>query len=292
MNKLRASDFVQFAGCRRSWMYRAIRGWEVESLGRNADMGTAIHAGLAEFYKHPGGYDSSVAFRTATDLKLSYEDACKCQDVVLFFLEHDDTEIEGILTVEEDTDLLIPELDLVIATHFDVAFMEKGFKAPVIRDHKTKDDIPSKYDWFDLDWQMKVYQVAGWKKYGEPCAVEHNLIRREVPPGFGHRPLVNEIHDSKGRIYNKKSTASTDPAKYLKKIRFEKSEATLQHYYKEIVRTAEEMLYAKANPKTYNFNRQSSFLCDGCPFLVPCLREQDGEELPISLVNQLYLKAK
>lgn len=288
MNKLRASDFVQFAGCRRSWMYRAIRGWEVESLGRNADMGTFIHALLGYFYRF--GKLPTVYVDKPTNL--TEEDIIKCYDVAQFFVEHDDTEIEGILTVEEDTDLLIPELDLVIATHFDVAFMEKGFKAPVIRDHKTKDDIPSKYDWFDLDWQMKVYQVAGWKKYGEPCAVEHNLIRREVPPGFGHRPLVNEIHDSKGRIYNKKSTASTDPAKYLKKIRFEKSEATLQHYYKEIVRTAEEMLYAKANPKTYNFNRQSSFLCDGCPFLVPCLREQDGEELPISLVNQLYLKAK
>lgn len=285
MYHLRASDFVDWASCRRKFMYRSVRGWEVPSLGWKADMGTVIHAGIAHWYRT--GQLGAIATDGAV---LSSEDATKCEDVVRYFIEQTTPNRSNVLSVEEDTELLIPELDLVIHTHFDVAKMEAS--GPVIEDHKTKEDIPAEYGWFDLDWQMKIYQVTGWKKYGGPCTVQHNLIRREVPPGFGHRPEYNEMVSSTGKVYNKKSTASTDPRKYIRQIRFEKSEETLAHYYQEIVSSAREIIQAKTLGEGTYYNRQSNFLCGGCPYLVPCIREQDGESIPLSLTEQLYMKAK
>jgi hypothetical protein len=249
-----------------------------------------FHVGVAEVYRNRTSlnYTTDVyaplawtaISQYAAGKPLSSEDINLAYDMCLFYYEnrgHSDP-IGRLLSVEEEIVLPIKTSfgSFEITTHCDLIF-EDSDGVIVVRDHKTKDALPSDYSWFDLDVQMMIYAVAAWRKYGVPCRIEHNLVRREVPPGYGHRPLINEGIDKNGKPYKRRSTASTDPTDYMRRFSFIKSEDTLLEYEARIAEYLEEMHGFGGLPVASAYSRSPGPLCSYCPYQTVCIRELGGE---------------
>jgi hypothetical protein len=162
----------------------------------------------------------------------------------------------------------------IITMKPDLIYLDRAERYHLV-DYKTKDQIPSDYTWFDLDPQMKIYNVGVHEIFGtdKPVFVEHLLIRREVPPGYGHRPTHNHIVDKRGREYDKKSTASTDPDDYIRLFPFCVSAKTVAQFKNNLTDMVREM---ESDPEPH---RSASALCTFCPYFAICRREQAGESV-------------
>lgn len=297
--EVRATDFVEFADCRRKWYYKNIRGFR-PGPSVSMDKGTAIHAGIAGFYKQrmDGETDGGEVFTErlirAACPNLSDEDVEKCVDITRYFIERKaSVEQRKILAVEEEHPLTIGPF--TIHCHLDVV-VEDVWGDPVVIDNKTKGSLPSDYRFFDLDWQMKLYQLAAYDRYEKVPAVEHHLIRREVPPGFGHRPEYNEgIYQSgpqAGKAWRRRSTASTDPDDYIKVYKFQKTKEVLQAYANDVSDMLSEMVMANAAKDRFAFIRKGNYTCNTCPFIETCIREAEGEVVNDDLLKQVYVIRK
>lgn len=303
MIQMHAHDIVTYTRCRRKDYYSRIRGYEVPTLGSKVEVGSMFHAGLSAVYRAgveagamPNFEDVIAKFVAdkwiEEQVQIRVDDEEKAVDMLNYYWQHvgfmETAVIKKVLAVEDELKLVIPELDVEITCRPDFVF-ERLDGRTILRDHKTKDALPSDYSWFDMDPQMMIYQLV-CRQYGwTPATVQHNLVRREVPPGFGHRPEYNEGIDKNGKPYRRKSTGSTEPTDYFRIFEFTKGEATLAAYEKEIFSTVEEMITA---PESLHKRRSVSSMCTYCPFFVICNRELAGETVTDDEASLLFSQSQ
>jgi hypothetical protein len=282
MIEIHAHDIVNFAQCRRKDYYGRVRGWEPLQLSRDIEIGSVFHWLLAQQYK-PG--------ERLIEVSLDEKDMNLAQDMFDFYWQHYGSKetIAEIIAVEQEftLPLWIENKEIKVLCRPDLLFFDEDHRVR-LRDHKTKDKLPSDYDWFEMNLQMMIYQVLA--KYNFPgyrIVVEHNLVRREVPPGFGHRPLMNHIIDKNGKEYDKKSTASQKPEDYVRMYSFQKSDETIKRYAETLTQYVREMLHLSRNDGPWL--RSPGPLCGFCPFFFPCKREFEGEEVSDAEARTLQL---
>jgi hypothetical protein len=273
--EIHAHDIVTFTRCRRRDWYGRVRGIDVPTVGRNAELGSMIHAALTALVL---GKDSRAAIENYAveaaprGVLITEEDKNLAADVAAFTFRHffDELPPREILSAEQEYSLKIANTTITMRP--DLVYRENGIH---LVDYKTKDALPSDYTWFDLDPQMLVYNVGIHERYpDENVFVEHLLIRREVPPGYGHRPEYNEGIDKNGRPYRRKSTASTDPSDYYRLFSFQVNAQTVAAYRAELERIVVEM---EKEADLRGPIRSASMLCPSCPFFAICRRDQAGE---------------
>jgi hypothetical protein len=146
----------------------------------------------------------------------------------------------------------------------------------MIRDHKTGDPAASK-EWLPLDIQTGCYYVTVRGHYGKPLAFEHTFIAREVPPGFGHRPLTTESGKKRS---NTTLESMLDSRRYLQRVFTPLSNEVLDAYTNEIrdlVLEIEHALERDRWPRTPI--KTGPFACSNCAYFDVCKAERSGKEI-------------
>lgn len=110
--------------------------------------------------------------------------------------------------------------NVVFSGVFDVLMQDMSHtrNVAVVKDHKFLGDVKSAAASMPLNIQMLSYESLCWRELGsinsnggyDDVEVIYNMIRKEVPPGFGHRSALTPT--------GKKSTASTNPQDYLQRV--------------------------------------------------------------------------
>ena len=281
------SSFKTYAECKKKWEYRYKRGLvPLQNNTETLDIGTLYHAGMAEGYRH-GIYNLDnwvenahngidITLRDGYDyhgerrvLNVEKEKVQLVKDMLEFYWEnlgqHD--VFDEIIAVEESFSLYIN--GRTITNTFDLLVRQQGRLC--IWDHKTVGSVNDTLAFLPLDMQSNMYQVAAWLKFGEPVEFMYNIARRAVP-----RELT-----ASGR----KSTASKDPADYLRRVNSIKSEGELRYVYEELKNQNQEMRQRTWFPR----EPQKGFMgCNGCAYRDICSAEQTGKRVSKTMLEMSY----
>jgi hypothetical protein len=176
----------------------------------------------------------------------------------------------------------------VVTGAMDTVFRNKTFdnmRVASIHDHKFVGDVGNALDFLPLDTQMLFYEAIMCEILiflGDFDDVEliYDLHRRDVPPGFGHRPLKRNKDGSVA-----KNNASRDPDDYVKRS------APIRHSTKErgaIVRNI--VIPLLSDVWDYRQGRNRSFqrrliktggeACSNCYAQARCTHDILGRHMP------------
>lgn len=294
MPRVRASDLVTWHHCRKKFEYKLARGWEVEDNSASSVIGTAFHAGLAEAYLSDSMTESAHLLATESLIRTpeyaSQENFDLVSDMLDYYWANKSIDIAEVLETEPEMEMTMlcqlpttngPQMSpFTITLHPDLIARDSQGQL-LLLDHKTKKVLPGAYEWFQLSTQMKIYAVACWRKYGEIPKVIHNLVRQQIPPGFGHRDFKRNKDGSPS-----KRQASTDVNDYLRSQAFIKSEDALAFYEQDLRNMCTEIILAITG--IVRFERNEGILCERCPYLLACIREDAGETLTEGQARLLF----
>lgn len=205
-------------------------------------MDEAIARGTAEYRgkEEPLGLNrdqDEETIQTIKDAVCYYADAMAVKDYRRYkFLE-----------IERPYDYTVREIDFSGVMDLVAVDTEHTRKKVVtVFDHKFPGNVKDALDYLRIDVQMLFYEVVVWNslvKNGpyDDVELQFNCIRREVPPGYGARPL----RTANGTL----SKASRDPMDYLRRetlVHSDRQRANVQAYFE---RVAQEVLEKKAESK-------------------------------------------
>lgn len=295
MPRVRATDLVTWRHCRKKFEYKLARGWEVDNESRESVIGTAFHAGLAAAYPSnniDAGVDAMLAYMASRPAFPAHEpiDQALIEDMLRYYWANKTLDIAEVIATEQEMEITLlcpmdtnqgPQMaPFSIVMHLDLVARDSQGQLLVV-DHKTKTRMPGAYEWFQLSTQMKLYSVGAWREYGEVPKVIHNLVRQAVPPGFGHHDWVYNKDGSRS-----KRQASTAVNDYLRSHSFLKSEDALAFYEQDVRGMCKEIILAIMG--AVRFERNDGILCERCPYLAACLREDMGERLTDAQAKLLF----
>lgn len=149
----------------------------------------------------------------------------------------------------------------------------------VVADHKTVGDVNSTMAFLPLDVQMLSYESLAWREAiqmgYDDVEVVYNMIRREVPPGFGHRSALT----ASGKL----STASKNPDDYLKRGSLwhspKEREAIESNFLIPMLSQAAEARHYKG-PLIPTVIRTGGEACFNCDFFARCKANIIGRGQP------------
>jgi CRISPR/Cas system-associated exonuclease Cas4 (RecB family) len=298
------SELSDFDRCRRKYYYNYIRGWVPRSASWSMVIGTAYHAALSAGYRAVQQYDvwytgdawiaeeRAAEFlkaacaeaehvkvdRDGKQLGLTREDRELLDDMIRYWFEQigkeDLAAIETVLSVEEPAYIQIG--NYLIRNTLDLCVKYRDQPDPVIEDHKTGDPEGSKA-FLRLDIQTSAYYVAARGKYGRAMFFTHTFQDREVPPGFGHRPLTTASGKERSR---KTLEDMSKPTRYIQRTFTPLNDAVLDAHTQELVDIIQEIDHAKATGRwTRTRIKVGPFACAHCPYFAVCTAERDGQEV-------------
>jgi hypothetical protein len=134
---------------------------------------------------------------------------------------------------------------------------------------------------------MSSYYIAGRGKWGRVLQFQHTFVDREVPPGFGHRPLTTDT----GKARSAATLATMQkPEKYIQRTFTTLSDATLDAYTGELVDIIQEIDHAKATGRWMRTPiKVGPFACSHCPYFAPCQAERSGKEVGEGAAAMMYI---
>jgi|SRR5215469_7067811 len=316
---IRTSDRGYFKKCRQLWDFTSKIRQNYEPLQRAEyfEFGSAIHAGMEEYYD-PAGWCVSIkaAENRARQAFLDY--ISKVEQVVKlgaleFEMEFKEARQLG-LDILENYFLWAPKNDKFTPLYVEVEFSVEipGLGVPYqgrvdliieddfgywIVDHKTAQQFGA-VEWLWLDDQCSSYAWALKKMLGlEIRGVIYNQIRKKAP----HPPnmlkngglSVAKNQDTTYELYLKtlqdggyKVSAyqdmldflKTNPKEFIRRTRIQFTPKVLELVEKRVVAEAREML---GNPAIYP--TPSPWNCNGCRFFQPCLAMHEGSDYQLIL---------
>lgn len=165
--------------------------------------------------------------------------------------------------------------DVILSGVFDLLAQDVTHEknVVVVMDHKTVGDVNNTMSFLPLDVQMLSYEALCWRALGQPSSnggyddveVIYNMIRREVPPGFGHRSEFTPT--------GKKSTASRNVDDYLKRTSLwhstKEREAIESNFLIPMLSETAESQYYKG-PLIPRIIRTGGEACSSCDFFARC----------------------
>lgn len=285
--------------CDRRFMYRYVRGLVPKATSTNMVWGTFFHRIAQEYYRSIRNHArEDAALHNAQmiaerctlvenkyhgDTKIDFDTPTreKVWDTFLYYYEnqarHD--EWDEILEVEESAYIVVGMNNvplLKIRSTFDLHAKKNG--QHYIVDHKTTGDVEQNVEFLALDLQPRHYVLTARNLYQEPITMCMNYIARDVPPGFGHRPLETET--------GQKRSASTlanlqRKERYLQRKWLSYSNEQLDEHQRELVRTA---MMIELEKQTEIWPRRivkmGGMSCSTCPYFALCCAELNGRTMP------------
>jgi PD-(D/E)XK nuclease superfamily len=293
------SGLSNFQRCRKKWRYAEIMGWIPKSVPTVMEIGTLFHEAMAAgnrslVHGAPNGdYDTSnwleaaihAVYATERDrngmpLHLDQGQRENIEDMVRFtfenWLREDIRNWKQILVIEEPAYIQIGRY--LIRNTFDIAVSYKGEGGEgledVVLDFKTCDDPTDSKGWIPLDFQTRSYPLAARGRWGRPFRFKHIFQSRDVPPGFGHRPLTTET----GKTRNKAALERMqEPARYIQVTETAFTNEQLDHFERKLVGIVMEAEHARvSNSYPETPIKMGPFACEQCPYHAPCTFEMDG----------------
>jgi hypothetical protein len=307
-----------FQRCRRQFMYQEVRGWMPRTASRAMVIGTAYHAALAAGYRAVQQYDAwyrgdaqngtwsaddrAAAFmehalkevrsvdvdRDGKKLGLTDDDRDLLEDMVKYWFEQmgrlDLDNIDDVIAVEEPVYIQIGAY--LIRNTLDLVVKYRDQDQPAIEDHKTGDPDNTK-EFLGLDFQTRSYYVAARGRWGKVLQFQHTFVERDVPPGFGHRPLTTDT----GKTRSPAVLASMQkPEKYVQRTWTTLNDESLDAFTGELVDLVLEIDHAKAtNRWTRTPIKVGPFACAHCPYFAPCQAELAGKEVGEGAAAMMYI---
>ena len=147
----------------------------------------------------------------------------------------------------------------------------------VLVDHKTTGDVEQNVTFLGLDFQVHEYPLSVRAYYDEDPLFIYNMIARDVPPGFGRRPLTTDT----GRARNAETLANMQrPERYLRREAIAYSEQQYNAFQIALVQIALTMQF-EGNSGIWprRVIKMGGMACDKCPYFEPCKAELDGRRL-------------
>ena len=282
--------------CDRRYFYRYVRGLVPKAVNFNMQWGTLWHRVAQEYYRglqNHASEDSAmhnaqlIAERTTlienkyhgdSELTLEVKDREALWDSWMYYYEkvacQDDW--DEIVAVEEPIFLVVGVEGvpiLKVRATLDLHVKKKGTR--FIVDHKTTGEVQKNLAYLALDIQMRTYPLAIKTYYDESPTLCYNMISRDVPPGYRHRPLFTES----GRARSPETLKSMqDVKKYLHREFIVYSDDQYRAFEVSLVKNA---LVLRAEQASANWPRRivkmGGMACDGCPYFGPCTAEFDGQ---------------
>jgi hypothetical protein len=303
------SDLLTFKRCQYRSFNQRVRGLEPRATNRKMLIGTVTHACWATGYRMEQGramnpnnvvYTSSNLSAMLDTLQsmwgrgftdhdrfyppesFSREDKDLMEDMLTFWWDNrGKNDRYEILKVEEPIYVQIG--DWTVRGTFDALVRDEGHLLVV--DKKTVDSVGDTESWLPLDFQHWLYQFIGWKTFGEPVDFMLDRVRREVPPGFGHRAV---------RLTKKgvpaANNASTDPDDYLQRVPVPaKTESELRAFESELINLLATVEGADTRGYyTRTEIRTGSQSCGGCPYKAVCESEYYGNVVGDEVLNVMF----
>lgn len=314
MIKITRSDLETFVRCGKKFEYANIKGLrELEETKPVMAEGILGHYGLAAGYTATTveGFKSKAVSAMADMIRKGTnqyrgqtrvlgltpdqhsENITRIGDCVQYYANEQvesDFQQYQIISVEREfsTELEILDETVEISGVIDMLALDKTFthkRVAVIFDHKFPGRIPDEEAFLKLNLQMFIYEYLVHKTLvvdsGEFDDIEfkYNMIRREVPPGVGSRPLRR---NQDGSIA--KNNASMDRKDYLHRATVKHSSKQRDAIYKNlIVPQLSEFVYATQSGKGY-FNRRpidnGGYACTNCSYFARCAADLVGMGTP------------
>ena len=153
-------------------------------------------------------------------------------------------------------------------------------KILTVADHKFVGDVNGALAFLPLDLQMLIYEFVVYHQATEVMGYDdvellYNLVRREVPPGYGHRSDKTKS--------GAKSTASQRPEDYLRREVLFHSPTQRQQIESNFLRPAlEEMMRVRENdgPFLLTTIKTGGEACGQCEYFARCKAQLVGQGQP------------
>lgn len=311
------SSLGTFQRCRKRFRYSDILGWMPKSVATVMEIGTLYHggleAGIRTLVHAPPNGDYNTAFfvdaavnaaytldvdRNGMKLNLDQGHREQVEDMLRYSFEHfwqaEIAKWDHILAVEEPAYIQIGRY--LIRNTFDIVVKYKGDVEPegdtplagrtCVLDAKTVDDPRTSKDWIPLDFQTRSYPLAARGKWGSAVPFKHVFVARDVPPGFGHRPITTETGKARSA---KTLEAMSQVGGYVQTVATDFNDAQLNHFERKMVGIIMEIAQAEVNASYPESPiKMGPFSCGGCPYYAPCTHEMDGN--PEQFNPMLYIE--
>lgn len=287
------SALKTFLRCGRQYYYNYVQGLQPRTDRESASMGTLFHEALAHAYRNysASSFVSKAKERIHEIRENGYFDRHRdrivkpsfepenwnlIEDMVQFYWQehgqHD--KFDTIVAVEEAVSYELR--GFTIRNTFDLLVRENG--RLVVYDHKTVSEVGGAVEFLPLDFQMLMYELSAFKHFGEPIEVVYNMVRRAVPPGFGH--------DSGLTATGKKSTRSKDPMDYVRRERISRSAEELQAFEDELIAVIGSIRHSEdTNTWLRSPIKTGGESCKGCSFYGICGAELAGKRIDPNVIS-------
>lgn len=300
--RLTRSDIATYIRCERKFHYKCVQNLPEGPSTKNMSEGTLLHHGLAEMYR---SQSLSAAMTALDDMarsgKYTYHDeekdlardACESEtvnrlcDVLAFYHQHAFAATmagKEVYAIEKPFEY--ERLGIAIDGTFDLVLRHLDRPVFEVHDFKTVSLVSTALKFLALDTQMLQYEVLANRTLGRSPVMVHmvqqiemvyNIIRREVPPGFGSRPLTTKS--------GAKSSASQNVEDYLYQHRFAHSKVEVEYIEDAFIATtlAAQTIY---NTKWRNDIQRRTIKTGGeachtsCPYFARCCAELIGHAEP------------
>lgn len=284
------SALETFQRCRRKFKYRYVLGLEPKTRPDYMDIGSGFHAGVAGGYREYASrkhfveiaHKAFAEWLNTDDAKgFNRENVALVEDMIKFWWEHEGTtqDYSEIVTVEEHLPYSLPDGRRVRCTP-DLIARRRDSGRLVLTDHKTVGLVSETLAFLPLDFQLRLYTLQVWRKYGELPEVDYNMVRRELPPDFVRLDGTMPYALTPTR---KPSKRSKDPADYVRRERQTFTERQLLTFETELLNIVRDVDQEANYTRAVIKNGASA--CGSCPYLAQCTRELDGKKLDAITLN-------
>lgn len=308
--ELSMSMLLNFARCRRKWMYRYKMGLVPKTLPEYIPIGSAFHASVAQLYRawKSLGHQPTPALAFANiglnawlaeNPNFPSEHVALVQDMVAFWWQNEGSLLEQdyaeILSVEESLPLLVGYTtfsgdvrQVAMRCTPDLLARRSDTGRLVLVDHKTVGRIGETLDFLPIDFQLRSYALSVYRKYGEAPEVDYNLVKRELPPNFtrsdGSKPYSLTPT-------GKKSTRSNDTQDYVQRVRQVFTPKQLEAFENELYDLVSDLAQAWGQQRfPRSIIKAGGSACGMCDYRTACTRELDGEPLDGITLSLTYDK--
>jgi hypothetical protein len=292
------SQLDTWSRCDRRYMYRYVRGLVPVGASDAMIWGTLFHRAAQEYYRSiQSGLTEASAnvnvhwiidnttkvenqYHGDSEITLSQEQRETMHDCWDYYYQQTASkdEWDEIVKVEDPIFLVIGyngQPVLRIRSTLDMIARKNG--KLVVVDHKTTGDVEQSVEFLALDFQVREYPLAVRAYYEEDPIVCYNMIAREVPPGFGRRPLTTDT----GRKRNADTLANMQrPERYLRREWLSFSEAQHNSFQLNLVQIALALQFeGNAGIWPRRIVKMGGMACSGCPYFAICTAELDGRKI-------------
>jgi hypothetical protein len=153
-----------------------------------------------------------------------------------------------------------------------------------VEEYKTIAALPQSTEFLSLNFQRQAYHYAAVQKYGPGGQVLYMFQRREVPPGFGSRPLRMNKNGSVA-----KNNASQNRDDYMQQVAVPKSPEAIARFERNVrEKKAAVKMYRASGvwPRVPIMSGNES--CDKCPYFKLCDAEANGSSLSADALHAEY----